>query len=38
VPGRTVATVGRPTVSPNTTNVILGEVLLTLDVRDLDPA
>jgi N-carbamoyl-L-amino-acid hydrolase len=38
VPGRTVATVGRVNVSPNTTNVIPGEVVLTVDLRDLDPA
>ena len=38
VPGRTVATVGRMTVSPNTTNVIPGQVVLTVDLRDLDAA
>jgi len=38
VPGRTVATVGRMTVTPNTTNVIPGQVVLTVDLRDLDPA
>ena len=38
VPGRTVATVGRITVTPNTTNVIPGQVVLTVDLRDLDPA
>ena len=38
VPGRTVATVGRMTVSPNTTNVIPGAVVLTVDLRDLEPA
>src|SRR5215213_4780737 len=38
VPGRTVATVGRLNVSPNTTNVIPGAVVLTVDLRDLDPA
>src|SRR5687768_3172912 len=38
VPGRTVATVGRVNVNPNTTNVIPGEVVLTIDLRDLDPA
>ena len=38
VPGRQVATVGRMTVSPNTTNVIPGQVVLTVDLRDLDPA
>ena len=36
VPGRTVATVGRMTVTPNTTNVIPGQVVLTVDLRDLD--
>jgi N-carbamoyl-L-amino-acid hydrolase len=35
VPGRTVATVGRIVVSPNTTNVIPGQVVLTVDLRDL---
>jgi N-carbamoyl-L-amino-acid hydrolase len=30
-----VATVGRLTVSPNTTNVIPGQVVLTVDLRDL---
>jgi N-carbamoyl-L-amino-acid hydrolase len=35
-PGRTVATVGRMTVTPNTTNVIPGQVVLTIDLRDLD--
>lgn len=35
-PGRQVATVGRLTVSPNTTNVIPGQVVLTVDLRDLD--
>jgi len=38
VPGRTVATVGRMNVSPNTTNVIPGQVVLTVDLRDLDAA
>ena len=38
VPGRTVATVGRMQVSPNTTNVIPGQVVLTVDLRDLDAA
>ena len=38
VAGRTVATVGRVVVSPNTTNVIPAQVLLTVDLRDLDPA
>ncbi len=37
-PGRQVATVGRAVVTPNTTNVIAGEVLLTVDLRDLDEA
>ena len=36
VPGRTVATVGRLTVTPNTRNVIPGQVVLTIDLRDLD--
>jgi beta-ureidopropionase / N-carbamoyl-L-amino-acid hydrolase len=36
VPGRTVATVGRVVVSPNTTNVIPGQVVMTVDLRDLD--
>jgi N-carbamoyl-L-amino-acid hydrolase len=35
-PGRQVATVGRMVVSPNTTNVIPGQVVLTVDLRDLD--
>jgi N-carbamoyl-L-amino-acid hydrolase len=35
-PGRTVATVGRMTVTPNTTNVIPGQVVLTIDLRDLE--
>jgi N-carbamoyl-L-amino-acid hydrolase len=38
VPGRTVATIGRMTVTPNTTNVIPGQVVLTVDLRDLDAA
>ncbi|MDF2772586.1 MAG: putative N-carbamoyl-L-amino acid amidohydrolase [Geminicoccaceae bacterium] len=38
VPGRTVATVGRVQVTPNTTNVIPGQVMLTVDLRDLDAA
>jgi N-carbamoyl-L-amino-acid hydrolase len=38
VPGRTVVTVGRVNVSPNTTNVIPGQVVLTIDLRDLDAA
>lgn len=37
-PGRQVATVGRLNVSPNTTNVIPGQVVLTVDLRDLDSA
>jgi N-carbamoyl-L-amino-acid hydrolase len=37
-PGRQVATVGRLNVSPNTTNVIPGQVILTVDLRDLDAA
>jgi beta-ureidopropionase / N-carbamoyl-L-amino-acid hydrolase len=37
VPGRTVATVGRVVVTPNTTNVIPSQVVLTVDLRDLDP-
>lgn len=36
--GRQVATVGRLNVSPNTTNVIPGQVVLTVDLRDLDRA
>ena len=35
-PGRQVATVGRLNASPNTTNVIPGEVILTVDLRDLE--
>lgn len=35
-PGRQVATVGRMVVSPNTTNVIAGLVVMTVDLRDLD--
>ncbi len=35
-PGRQVATVGRVVVSPNTTNVIPAQVVLTVDLRDLD--
>jgi beta-ureidopropionase / N-carbamoyl-L-amino-acid hydrolase len=38
VPGRTVATIGRMVVSPNTRNVIPGQVVLTVDLRDLDAA
>ena len=37
-PGRQVATVGRFVATPNTTNVIAGEVKLTVDLRDLDTA
>ena len=37
-PGRQVATVGRLVASPNTTNVIAGQVVLTVDLRDLDAA
>lgn len=37
-PGRQVATVGRLVVSPNTTNVIPGQVVLTVDLRDLEQA
>lgn len=37
-PGRQVATVGRLVATPNTINVIAGEVKLTVDLRDLDPA
>lgn len=37
-PGRQVATVGRLNVSPNTTNVIPSQVVLTIDLRDLDSA
>lgn len=36
-PGRQVATVGRMIPSPNTTNVIPGQVILTVDLRDLSP-
>ena len=35
-PGRQVATVGRLIATPNTTNVIAGQVVMTIDVRDLD--
>ncbi|MHB8839188.1 MAG: allantoate amidohydrolase, partial [Gemmatimonadaceae bacterium] len=35
-PGRQVATVGRVIVTPNTTNVIAAQVVLTVDLRDLD--
>jgi len=37
-PGRQVATIGRLTVTPNTTNVIPGQVVLTVDLRDLSQA
>lgn len=37
-PGRQVATVGRIVASPNTTNVIAGQVVMTIDLRDLDVA
>ena len=37
-PGRQVATVGRLVPSPNTTNVVPGRVVLTVDLRDLLPA
>lgn len=37
-PGRQVATVGRVNVTPNTTNVIPGKVVMTVDLRDLDKA
>ncbi|MBC7842987.1 MAG: Zn-dependent hydrolase [Gemmatimonadaceae bacterium] len=37
-PGRQVATVGRIVASPNTTNVIAGQVVMTVDLRDLDVA
>ena len=36
-PGRQVATVGRVIPSPNTINVIPGQVVLTVDLRDLSP-
>jgi N-carbamoyl-L-amino-acid hydrolase len=36
-PGRQVATVGRLVPSPNTSNVIPGRVVLTVDLRDLSP-
>ncbi|MDZ7631130.1 MAG: Zn-dependent hydrolase [Gemmatimonadaceae bacterium] len=35
-PGRQVATVGRLVATPNTTNVVAGQVVLTVDLRDLD--
>lgn len=34
-PGRQVATVGRVIPTPNTTNVIPGQVVMTIDLRDL---
>jgi len=37
-PGRQVATIGRITAMPNTTNVIAGDVVLTVDLRDLNTA
>jgi N-carbamoyl-L-amino-acid hydrolase len=37
-PGRQVATVGRIIPNPNTRNVIAGEVQMSVDLRDLDPA
>lgn len=37
-PGRQVATVGRLSATPNTTNVVAGSVTLTVDLRDLDDA
>ena len=37
-PGRQVATVGRVNVTPNTTNVIPGQVVMTIDLRDIDDA
>jgi beta-ureidopropionase / N-carbamoyl-L-amino-acid hydrolase len=37
-PGRQVATVGRIVAIPNTTNVIPGQVVMTIDLRDLDSA
>ena len=36
--GRQVATVGRIVAAPNTTNVIAGQVVMTVDLRDLDVA
>ena len=36
--GRQVATVGRVVATPNTTNVIAGQVVMTIDLRDLDVA
>lgn len=37
-PGRQVATVGRMIPSPNTRNVIPGQVVMSVDLRDLDVA
>ena len=37
-PGRQVATVGRVVALPNTTNVIAGQVVMTIDLRDIDSA
>ena len=37
-PGRQVGTVGHVEVSPNSPNVIPGEVRLSIELRDLDPA
>lgn len=37
-PGRQVATVGRIVAQPNTTNIIAGTVVMTIDLRDLDAA
>ncbi|MBI2408763.1 MAG: Zn-dependent hydrolase [Gemmatimonadetes bacterium] len=37
-PGRQVATVGRIIVTPNTTNVIPAQAVLTIDLRDLEQA
>ena len=37
-PGRQVATVGRLVATPNTTNIVAGQVVLTIDLRDLDQA
>jgi N-carbamoyl-L-amino-acid hydrolase len=37
-PGRQVVTVGRLNASPNTTNVIAAQVVLTVDLRDLEQA
>ena len=37
-PGRQVATVGRIVLTPNTSNVIAGQAVMTIDLRDLDPA